>query len=132
MRKSEIYADRLDGLQVEVDDLKDKIFRSKARLSLLKETVFRGVLAGSRVKLAHRNLMGTGFKLEHAWHHRAAWDVSIAPKFVVTNIFHAGNHQWRLRKNNAVHLADGPTVRNQRINGCGVMKTSVGVDSIER
>ena len=41
VRRSDIYGDRLDGLQSEVDALKDKIFRSKARLSLLKETVLR-------------------------------------------------------------------------------------------
>jgi hypothetical protein len=62
-RQSEIYGDRIDGLQVEVDALKDKIFRSRARLSLLRETVLKGVLAGSRIVLAHRNLMGSGFRL---------------------------------------------------------------------
>lgn len=63
VRESELYGDRLDNLQLEVDDLKDKIFRSKARLTLLKETVLRGVLAGSRVTIAHQNLMGSGFRL---------------------------------------------------------------------
>jgi hypothetical protein len=63
VRKSEIYGERLDGLQTEVDDLKDRIARSRARLALLKETVLRGVLAGSRVVIAHRNLMGAGFRL---------------------------------------------------------------------
>jgi hypothetical protein len=63
VRQSDIYGDRLDGLQSDVEVLKDKIFRSKARLSLLKETVLRGVLAGSRVILAHRNLMGASFRL---------------------------------------------------------------------
>jgi hypothetical protein len=63
VRSSEIYGDRLDGLQIEVDQLKDKIFRSKARLALLKETVLRGVLAGSRIIMAHRNLMGSGFRM---------------------------------------------------------------------
>ncbi len=62
-RESEIYGERLDGLQSEVDVLKDKIFRSKARLALLKETVLRGVMAGSRVIIAHRNLMTSGFRL---------------------------------------------------------------------
>jgi hypothetical protein len=62
-RKSSVYGDRLDGLQAEVNELQDKIFRSKAHLSLLKETVLRGVLAGSRVILAHRNLMGSSFRL---------------------------------------------------------------------
>ena len=76
--------------------------------------------------------LGTGFELEHAWHHGAARDVSVAPELVVPNLFDAGNHQRRLRKNNAVHLADGPTVRNHGINGRGVMKAGVGVDAIER
>ncbi|HWB81215.1 MAG TPA: hypothetical protein VG755_39900 [Nannocystaceae bacterium] len=62
-RQSEIYGDRIDGLQVEVDDLKDRVFRSKARLALLRETVLKGVMAGSRVVIAHRNLMGSGFRL---------------------------------------------------------------------
>jgi hypothetical protein len=63
VRESELYGDRLDNLQGEVDELKDKIFRSKARLTLLKETVLKGVLAGSRVTIAHQNLMGSGFRL---------------------------------------------------------------------
>jgi hypothetical protein len=63
VRQSEVYGDRIDGLAVEVDDLKDKIFRSKARLALLRETVLKGVMAGSRVVIAHRNLMGSGFRL---------------------------------------------------------------------
>jgi hypothetical protein len=62
-RETEIYGDRLDGLQHEVDDLKDRIFRSKARLSLLKETVLHGVLAGSRIIIAHRNVMSSQFRL---------------------------------------------------------------------
>ena len=62
-RESEIYGARIDGLQAEVDDLKERIFRSKARLSVLKETVLHGVLAGSRVIIIHRNLMGSQFRL---------------------------------------------------------------------
>lgn len=62
-RESEIYGARVDGLQTEVDDLKERIFRSKARLSVLKETVLHGVLAGSRVIIVHRNLMGSQFRL---------------------------------------------------------------------
>ncbi len=62
-RQSELYGDRLDALQADVDDLKQKIFRSKTRLGLLKETVLRGVMAGSRIIIAHRNLMGSGFRL---------------------------------------------------------------------
>ncbi|NVB39085.1 hypothetical protein G6O69_14675 [Pseudenhygromyxa sp. WMMC2535] len=62
-RESEIFGARIDGMQVEVDDLKERIFRSKARLSVLKETVLQGVLAGSRLIIVHRNLMGSQFRL---------------------------------------------------------------------
>jgi hypothetical protein len=62
-RESEIYGARIDGLQADVDDLKERIFRSKARLSVLKETVLHGVLAGSRIIIVHRNLMGSQYRL---------------------------------------------------------------------
>jgi hypothetical protein len=62
-RETEVYGERLQGIESEVNALKDKVFRSKARLAVLRETVLQGVMAGSRVMLAHRNLMGTGFRL---------------------------------------------------------------------
>lgn len=62
-RESEIYGDRLDGIENEVAALKDKIFRSKARLAVLRDTVMSGVMAGGRVVIAHRNLMSSGFRL---------------------------------------------------------------------
>jgi hypothetical protein len=62
-RESEIYGERINGLSGDVDDLKERIFRSKARLSVLKETVLHGVLAGSRVIIVHRNLMGSQYQL---------------------------------------------------------------------
>ena len=62
-RESELFADRLDGIEGEVAALKDKIFRSKARLAVLRDTVMSGVMAGGRVVVAHRNLMSAGFRL---------------------------------------------------------------------
>lgn len=57
------YAVRLKALEQRVDELKEKIFRSKARLNLLKETVLHGVIAGSRAVILHRNEMGGSFRL---------------------------------------------------------------------
>lgn len=62
-RQTEAYGERLDALDTEVNALKDRLFRSKARLAVLRETVLAGAMAGARVLLAHRNLMGTGFQL---------------------------------------------------------------------
>jgi hypothetical protein len=62
-RESEIYGDRLDGIEGEVAALKDRIFRSKARLAVLRDTVMSGVMAGGRVVVAHRNLMSSSFRL---------------------------------------------------------------------
>ncbi|MEM6367424.1 MAG: dihydrolipoamide acetyltransferase [Myxococcota bacterium] len=58
------YAVRLRGLEEQVNELKERIFRSKARLLLLRETVLNGVISGARARLVHRNDMGSAFKLE--------------------------------------------------------------------
>ena len=42
------YTVRLHDLERKVNELKEHVFRSKARLNLLKETVLHGVIAGSR------------------------------------------------------------------------------------
>src|SRR5438094_5612702 len=57
------YTVRLHDLERKVDELKEQIFRSKARLNLLKETVLGGVIAGSRAMIKHHNAMGSNFKL---------------------------------------------------------------------
>lgn len=53
------YAVRLRDLEQRINELKEQIFRSKARLNLLKETVLHGVIAGSRAVITHRNEMGS-------------------------------------------------------------------------
>jgi hypothetical protein len=58
------YMVRLKGLEQRVNELKERIFRSKARLNLLKETVLHGVIAGSRSVIRHKNEMGRAFRLE--------------------------------------------------------------------
>jgi hypothetical protein len=52
------YTIRLHDLERRVDELKEQIFRSKARLNLLKETVLHGVIGGARAIILHRNEMG--------------------------------------------------------------------------
>lgn len=62
-RESELYGERLQRLESDVEELKEKVFRTRARLALLKETVLHGVMAGTRTIIAHRNLMGSQFRL---------------------------------------------------------------------
>lgn len=50
---------RLRDLERRVDELKEQVFRSKARLNLLKETVLHGVIAGARAIITHKNEMGS-------------------------------------------------------------------------
>jgi hypothetical protein len=52
-------------LEERVSDLKEKIFRTKARLLNLQEMVIGGdVITGSKAVLVHRNEMGSSFYLE--------------------------------------------------------------------
>lgn len=61
----EAFNTRVRALEEQVVDLKEKIYRSKARLQLLQETVLGGELStGARAVLFHRNEMGDSFVLE--------------------------------------------------------------------
>ena len=57
------YRVQVQGLEQKVNDLKERIFRSKARLNLLKETVLHGTISGSRAIVKHKNEMGSSFRL---------------------------------------------------------------------
>lgn len=57
------YAVRLRDLEQRINELKEQIFRSKARLSLLAETVLEGVVGGGQAVIIHENRMSEGFKL---------------------------------------------------------------------
>ena len=58
------YDLKIRNLEQKVNELKEKIFRSKARLNLLKETVLHGRISGAKALLVHRNEMGSSFRLE--------------------------------------------------------------------
>ncbi|HXN40965.1 MAG TPA: dihydrolipoamide acetyltransferase, partial [Myxococcaceae bacterium] len=61
----EAFTTRVKTLEEQVTDLKEKIFRTKARLLLLQETVLGGDLSiGSRAILVHRSEMGSSFAME--------------------------------------------------------------------
>jgi hypothetical protein len=60
------YTVRLRGLEKNVNELKEQIFRTKARLNLLKETVLGGVIGASRALIRHKNEMGSSFRLVKA------------------------------------------------------------------
>ena len=60
----EVYQRQLLRIKSQVDELKEEIFRSRTRLTLLKETVLASGLAGSEVHIIHRNEMSSNFRLE--------------------------------------------------------------------
>jgi hypothetical protein len=77
----ESFNTRVRTLEEQVVDLKEKIFRSKARLQLLQETVLGGDLStGARAVLFHRNEMGNSFVLESV-----AYALDGAPIFTRTD-----------------------------------------------
>ncbi|MBU1899361.1 dihydrolipoamide acetyltransferase [Myxococcota bacterium] len=62
----EAYQRKITVLENRVNELKEKIFRSKARLANLKGAVLSSSIAGSEAQIVHRNEMGSSFKLERA------------------------------------------------------------------
>ncbi len=62
----EQYVVRLRDLEQRINELKEEIFRSKARLSLLAESVLQNVVGGARAMIQHQNEMGSAFRLTRA------------------------------------------------------------------
>ena len=62
----EEFSVRVKTIEEQVNDLKEKIFRTKARLLLLQESVLGGgsISQGAKAVLVHRNEMGGSFVLE--------------------------------------------------------------------
>jgi hypothetical protein len=61
----EAFELKVKSLEENVNELKEKIFRTKARLLLLQETVLGGdITAGAKAVLIHRKEMGSQFILE--------------------------------------------------------------------
>jgi hypothetical protein len=62
----ESFDTRVKTMEEQVNDLKEKIFRTKARLLLLQESVLGGgnISQGAKAVLVHRNEMGSSFVLE--------------------------------------------------------------------
>lgn len=54
----------LKSVEQNVNVLKEKVFRSKARLYLLEEKVIKGVVAGAKAQLIHVNKLGTAYRIE--------------------------------------------------------------------
>lgn len=54
----------LKTVEADVNDLKEKVFRSKARLLLLEEKVIRGVVSGAKLSLKHVNSLGAAYALD--------------------------------------------------------------------
>lgn len=81
----ESFNARVKTLEEQVVDLKEKIYRSKARLLLLQETVLGGdVSTGSKAVIVHKNEMGGSFLLESV-----AYALDGAPIF--TQVDNAGD-----------------------------------------
>lgn len=60
------YSVRLRDLEQQINELKEQIFRSKARLALLSETVLEGVVGGAQSVLVFQNRMSQSYLLVKA------------------------------------------------------------------
>jgi hypothetical protein len=58
------YNRQLLTVEEQVDQLKERVFRSKATLQLLKEIVMEGSSTGARASVWHVNRLGSGYRLE--------------------------------------------------------------------
>ncbi len=100
---------KIKGLEEQVNDLKEKIFRTKSRLLLLQESVLGGDISSSaKAVLYHTNDMGSSFVLESATYTLdgalifskidSAGDLADKPSLEIFNgLIVPGNHQITVR-----------------------------------
>ncbi|MBN2342856.1 MAG: hypothetical protein JXX29_18055 [Deltaproteobacteria bacterium] len=93
------YTVRLRDLEERVNRLKEQIFRSKARLSLLAETVLEKKIAGAQASISFRNEMGGSFRL-----YKASLLLDGGPIYTATD--EAGS----LSKRQKIDLFEGPVM----------------------
>ncbi len=86
----------LRDVEERVNDLKERIFQSKARLMQLQEVVMHGAITGSRAVLIHRNEMGGAFQLI-----RARYQLDGAP------IFNRSSEKDPLSDEKSINIFDG-------------------------
>ena len=91
------YTVRLRDLEDRVNRLKEQIFRTKARLSLLAETVLEKKIAGAQASISFRNEMGGSFRL-----HKASLLLDGGP------IFQETDESGSLSKRQHIDLFEGP------------------------
>ncbi len=60
------FSRELRTVEEDVDDLKERVFRSKATLQLLRELVSSSATVGARVAVWHVNELGGGYSMESA------------------------------------------------------------------
>lgn len=93
------YTVRLRDLEDRINRLKEQIFRSKARLSLLAETVLDRKIAGSKAVITFRNEMGGSFKLV-----KAVFLLDGGP------VFNKTDESGSLAERDVINLFDGPVM----------------------
>lgn len=93
------YAVRLRDLEDRINRLKEQIFRSKARLSLLAETVLDRKIAGAKASIVFRNEMGGSFRLT-----KATFLLDGGP------VFNKSDEGGNLAERDVIDLFDGPVM----------------------
>ncbi len=93
------YTVRLRDLEDRVNRLKEQIFRSKARLSLLAETVLDRKIAGAKSVIVFRNEMGGSYRLN-----KAVFLLDGGP------IFSKSDQGGNLAEREVIDLFDGPVM----------------------
>ena len=96
---ADAYAVRLRDLEDRVNRLKEQIFRSKARLSLLAETVLDRKIAGAKSTIVFRNEVGGSFRLV-----KATFLLDGAP------VFNQSDESGSLADRELITLFDGPVM----------------------
>jgi hypothetical protein len=98
----------LRSVEEDVGDLKERVFRSKATLELLKELVIDSALSGSRLVLTHVNKLGGAYSMESVQY-------LLDGKSIFSKVDPAGSLD-SMREINVVEMSLPPGSHNVQVN----------------
>jgi hypothetical protein len=97
--KTGTYTVRLRDLEDRINRLKEQIFRTKARLSLLAESVLDRKIAGAKTRIVFKNEMGGSFRLV-----KAVFLLDGGP------IYNKADEEGSLSERDEINVFDGPVM----------------------
>ncbi len=98
-KSGRLQSDRLREMEEDIVSLKEKVYKTKVRLNLLRERILSNVIAEAWTVITHKNEMSSAFRLDHVLYYLDG-----------KKLFYKQNHDAFLDKHRTIEVFRGNVV----------------------